>query len=436
MNGISASTDDNLDDPSPLPAVGIVATGSNTGSVVRTILRAEEHGYDSLVTYSGDRDTESVRFARKLGATVVDPTNGKAGEQIPRESLVEAARRRSYPGLIFQNEDCDRIDFVASEQIMESGSYCVDAVSEIRDAEPGTKTIVGIPAYNEAETISDVVTSVKPNADTVLVVDDGSDDETVERARQAGAEVIQHRTNRGYGKALQTLFEESANRGVEYLVTFDGDGQHNPEDIPNLLSAHEKQRADIVIGSRFVNTGETDAPLYRRFGVYTVNFLTNLSLGVLRPSSWIKDTQSGFRSYSAPAIQSLAENTSISERMGASTDILYHAHHYGYSVSEVGTSVSYDVEDTSHHGPVTHGYLLIKNILKTVETERPMTAIGLPGIVSLVFGVGFGYRTVTNYIATDTFPGGIALTATFFILFGTFTLFTSLILHSLNQHLD
>jgi hypothetical protein len=108
----------------------------------------------------------------------------------------------------------------------------------------------------------------------------------------------------------------------------------------------------------------------------------------------------------------------------------------GYEIEEAPTTVDYDVEDASTHTPVEHGITLIMNLVQTVEEERPISVIGIPGFVSALLGIGFGYWTFSNYIATGTFPIGMALTASFFGLIGIFACFTAIILHSLNQHLD
>ena len=230
--------------------------------------------------------------------------------------------------------------------------------------------IVGIPAYNAAGTVGDVVSAALPHADLVLVVDDGSRDETAERAAAAGAEVVSHEENGGYGAALKTIFTEAAERGVDCLVVLDADGQHDTADIPRLVAARERAAADVVIASRFAEGGTTDAPLYRRFGLAVINLLTNVSLGTLR-SGRISDTQSGFRAYSARAVASLAEDDSIGDRMEASLDILYHVRGLGYDVTEVGTTITYDVEQASSDDPLSHGLELVSAILaRTVRFSR------------------------------------------------------------------
>jgi glycosyltransferase involved in cell wall biosynthesis len=237
---------------------------------------------------------------------------------------------------------------------------------------PDPETVlVGIPAYNEAAAVGDVVAAALPHAGVVLVVDDGSDDDTADVARRAGAEVVVHERNAGYGAALRTVFAEAARRGVAHLVVLDADGQHDAGDVPRLLAEQVAGGADIVVASRFVDGAETDAPLYRRAGLFVVNGLTNFALG---GASGIRvhDTQSGMRAYTGRAVASLSVDPTIGEGMGASTDILFHARDHGYAVAEVPTTVRYDVEDASTENPVTHGLGLVFNILRrSLRPGRP-----------------------------------------------------------------
>jgi len=228
---------------------------------------------------------------------------------------------------------------------------CIEAVLRIRTI------LVGVPAYNEEATIGRVVADTVEYADDVLVVDDGSTDRTAAVARAAGATVVEHAENRGYGAALKTTFEEANRRDVDHLVLLDGDGQHDATDILELVEEQRETDADIVIGSRFAEEAETEMRFYRRIGVELVNLATNLSLGLVRPRFWVRDTQSGFRAYNETAIASLAVDDS--------TDILYHARRQGYDIAEVGTTINYDVENANSHNPVVHGLELVGNILKT-----------------------------------------------------------------------
>ena len=292
---------------------------------------------------------------------------------------------------------------------------------------------VAIPAYNEGGSIARVVGQAREHADAVMVIDDGSADDTAVRAREAGAEVVTHKRNKGYGGALKTAFEEAHRRGADHLVILDGDGQHDPADIPRLVAHQRTQNAEIVIGSRYLGDRENTIPLYRRIGLWTVNFMTNLSMGSVRSGTRVRDTQCGFRTYDREAIRSLATDDTLGDHMGASTDILYHARRNGFVIDEVGTTVSYDVENGSSHNPLSHGLVLISNILRTIEREHPIASLGLPGTLSTFVGFSFAYWAIANFVQSGVFSIGLTMMAVFFTLAGIFACFTSIMLHALNQ---
>jgi len=307
--------------------------------------------------------------------------------------------------------------------------------SSVDSPETGT-VAAAVPAYNEAKTIADVVTQARQYVDTVFVVDDGSEDNTAGRAAEAGATVIEHSYNQGYGAALKTIFTEADERGIDRLVVLDGDGQHDPEDIPKLLEAQQTSSADIVIGNRFQDDADTDLPRYRHLGVLLITLLTNLSMGVVRPRSYIGDTQSGFRAYGRQPIETLARDTTVGDRMGASTDILHHAHRRDYEVEEVGTTITYDVDDANHYSPVRHGLQLVRNIVRTIKRERPILILGVPGVLVASGGIELGFLAFDYYSQTGVFPVKRTFLATIAALIGILACVTAIVLHSLNTISD
>jgi glycosyltransferase involved in cell wall biosynthesis len=424
--------DDNIVDRNL--AVGIVANEQNTDGVIRTILRAQERGCGVIVTYRRRGDIEAVRFANRLGAIIIEPSVPNPDTKDLRRSIKSHARELEFSGLVFQQEDCSRIDFPSSERQFEVGDFSVAAISEQSTEQEEEQLLVGIPAYNEADAISNVVQQALEYGDSVVVVDDGSKDRTSNAAREAGAIVVKHDTNRGYGASLKTLFKEAKRRNVDTLVVVDGDRQHDPAEIPCMVNHLRTTGAEIVIGSRFADDGQTDAPLYRRFGLGIINKLTNLSLGILRPRSWITDTQSGFRAYNRRAIKHLATAETISDGMGASVDILFHASYQDLTVKEIGAEISYDQDDINTHNPVRHGLIILRNIIRTVETKRPITAFGVPSFLIILFSTLFSYWTIVNYVNTGSFPYGLAIVSGFSLLVGIFSGFTAIILHALRLY--
>jgi len=188
-----------------------------------------------------------------------------------------------------------------------------------------------IPAYNEEDTIGSVIRKALKHVDVVIVCDDGSTDLTNLRAREAGAFVIRHEKNMGYGAALKTLFDAARAINPDIMIILDGDGQHDPDDIPSLIKPILSGEADIVVGSRFM--GKTRMPAYRGIGIKLISLIVRLTA---YPD--LKDAQSGFRAYGRRAIRAIR----ITERgMGASTEILLKASSLGLRLKEVPVEVSY-----------------------------------------------------------------------------------------------
>lgn len=436
-------TDDTLarigkDQFADTPAIGFVARAANTSDLIRSLVRAKVHGHECLVVFDSNTPAEVIRLVMEVGATIVQSEGSTSDTESLRRQLVSAAREYNEAGIILAPEDCERIDYERSVASLESSErFGVQAVTQ----SPVTQrqrlaTLAVIPAYNESETIHDVVIEVSEYVDKVIVIDDGSRDDTAGIARDAGAEVIEHETNEGYGAAMQTAFSVAVDHGAETLVILDADGQHDASDIPKLVDRLETSDAEIVIGSRFVDGSISDLPIYRLVGLKAINAFTNLSMGVIRSRSWVSDTQSGFRAYGSKAIESLARDENLSNSMGASTDILHHAHEHNYPLAEVGTSISYEVANASSHNPVIHGLTLISSILRTVERKRPVAVFGVPGFFLTLLGIALGYWSIANYVSTQTFPGGVALGAAVTILAGLLSCFTAIILHSLTVHFD
>jgi glycosyltransferase involved in cell wall biosynthesis len=150
------------------------------------------------------------------------------------------------------------------------------------------RTCVLIPAFNEAPHIANIVERARAHVETVIVIDDGSDDGTAEIARTAGATCLQLRTNCGKALALRTGISHARERNFTHVVTLDGDGQHLPEDIPVMLRVAEETGADLIIGARSFDRALM--PGARYFSNVIGSRLASALVG-----SEIRDSQSGFR---------------------------------------------------------------------------------------------------------------------------------------------
>ena len=171
---------------------------------------------------------------------------------------------------------------------------------------PELRRLAVVPARNEEEAVGGVVQELRefdPTLD-VVVIDDGSSDATAERAAAAGAAVVSLPFNLGIGGAVQTGFKYALAHGYDTVIRLDGDGQHDPQQIPNLLEPLERGDADVVIGSRFANgngNGDYRPPFARRAGIRWFARLVSL---LTRQK--MTDTTSGFQCVNARAIRLFA----------------------------------------------------------------------------------------------------------------------------------
>ena len=222
--------------------------------------------------------------------------------------------------------------------------------------------MIGIPAYNEEKNIAILISKLKKITDSIIVCDDGSTDLTAEIAEKMGAKVVKHERNKGYGGAIKTIFSHAGKMDADVLVTFDADGQHRIEDIEKVLGPIKNNKADMVIGSRFLNSQKI--PKYRKAGIKAITELTNIAGGTK-----ITDSQSGFRAYNKKILEVIKPTDS---GMGISTEIIIKAHKAGYKIAEVPITILY-AGDTSTHNPVSHGSSVVFSTLKYAAIERPLT---------------------------------------------------------------
>jgi UDP-N-acetylglucosamine---dolichyl-phosphate N-acetylglucosaminyltransferase len=194
------------------------------------------------------------------------------------------------------------------------------------------RVIVVVPAYNEERTIVGVIRGLKRRGFTrLIVVDDGSSDRTGELASREGVIRLRHILNRGLGGALGTGISAALRLGAEVIVTFDADGQHDPNDIVRLLEPIERGEAEVVIGSRMLNP--TGMPYRRRFANWIANVVTYLLFG-----GWTTDSQSGLRAFSG---QAAARMQIMTNGMEVSSEIIAEAVRNRLKRKEVPVKVIY-----------------------------------------------------------------------------------------------
>ena len=222
------------------------------------------------------------------------------------------------------------------------------------------KIIAVIPCLNEEHFINDVVVKTIKHVDRVVVVDDGSKDATARVAQEAGAEVISHPHRQGAGAATRTGFETALKLGADIVVTLDGDGQHNPEEISRLLAPILKGRADLVIGSRFLDPA-TNMPAYRKLGIDTITWLFNWGSPVR-----VTDSQSGFRAHS----RKLLEAVKITRKdFSFSIEVLVKCRRLGLVIAEVPISCLYHAKGSTMD-PLSHGIAVVWSVFRHRFTKK------------------------------------------------------------------
>lgn len=203
-----------------------------------------------------------------------------------------------------------------------------------------------VPTYNNGHTIIDVLRRIEPFAHYIIVVNDGSTDDTMQLLGEApveGLSVVSYEHNRGKGHALMKGFERALQQGFDYAITIDSDGQHYPEDIPLLLAAHDEQREALVVGCR--NLTEENMPRQNTFANRFSNFWFRLQTGVK-----LGDTQSGYRLY---PLRRLSMRWWITPRYEAELELLVYSAWHGTPIASTPVRVYYppEGERVSHFRP-------------------------------------------------------------------------------------
>lgn len=193
------------------------------------------------------------------------------------------------------------------------------------------KLVVVIPAYNEEKHIADVVKKTKKYTNKVLVINDGSSDKTEALAKKAGAQVITHKQNKGYGASLINGINHALKMKPDYIITLDGDGQHNPNDIPKFLHVFDMS-VDLVSGSRFLGK-QPKCSWKRRMGIKALTLLAFIVSDL-----HMSDVQSGFRGYKASMLRKIKLKDT---QMGFSVELPIKAKKLGYKFMEIPIEIKF-----------------------------------------------------------------------------------------------
>jgi glycosyltransferase involved in cell wall biosynthesis len=243
-------------------------------------------------------------------------------------------------------------------------------------ATEGRGMLVVIPAFNEEASVAAVVREVLAHGYDVVVVDDGSQDDTPREAAMAGAAVLRLGLNIGVGGALRCGFRYAIDNGYSQVVQCDGDGQHDPSQIGCLAEAAAAQGADLLIGSRFSGTGGFEASGSRRIAMRALSRVASKAAG--RP---ITDATSGFRLIREPLLSEFARHYPTSY-LGDTFEVLVAAARAGYVVAEAPITMRARTGGRPSAGKLASVQFLTRVVLvlllKTSQPFRPRPAIDRP----------------------------------------------------------
>jgi glycosyltransferase involved in cell wall biosynthesis len=290
------------------------------------------------------------------------------------------------------------------------------------DVLDGINVVVIIPAYNEERFIGSVVLRVKKYVETVIVIDDGSTDQTAEIATEAGAFVVQHAENQGKGTAVNSGLQKALEFSPDVVVMIDADGQHIPSELPDVVGPIVQGEADIVVGSRYLEN-RSEVPKHRIWGHRVFNFLTRAASG-----THVSDSQSGFRAFSPKALNTISFN---SNGFSVESEMQFMAKEYDLKVKEVPITIQYT--DPPKRSVLKHGLSVFNGILRLVGQYRPLLFFGLPGFLIMIFGFGWGIWVVDIYRRYRSLAVGYAMISVLLVVVGMVGVSTGIILHSLRS---
>jgi glycosyltransferase involved in cell wall biosynthesis len=279
-----------------------------------------------------------------------------------------------------------------------------------------------LPAFNEELVIGSIVIRTKQYVNHVIVVDDGSSDRTAEVAKLAGAEVIHLEYNTGKAYAILLGLRRARETGCTVAVMLDADGQHNPKEIQRVAGLVIAGKADLVIGSRFLEKNG-GIPAYRQVGQKILDLFTNMGA-----KTNVTDSQSGFRALSRKALENLDFK---SDGYNIESDMIHHFSSLGFSIMEVPISVHYDVPNKHKKHPVTHGVGVLSRLINLISYRRPLLLFGITGFALIVIGVAAEIWVFTELYNSGPFHYILAIMSSSVVILGMLLMVTGLLLNTL-----
>lgn len=282
-----------------------------------------------------------------------------------------------------------------------------------------------IPAFNEERFIGSVVLQARRYAMQVIVVDDGSQDNTALVAADAGAEVVPMERNSGKASALAAGFAAARSFRPDVVVVLDADGQHRPEELPLVVRPVLTGEADIVVGSRYLeNTSQV--PRHRVLGHWLFNLLTGSASGLT-----VSDSQSGYRAFSPQALEALSFR---SEGFSVESEMQFIASDSRLRLVEVPITIRYT--DKPKRSVLVHGVAVLNGVLRMIGQYRPLLFFGVTGILLMSVGVGLGLWVVERFRQVHQLAIGYALISVMLSILGLVLTSTGVTLHSMRGLLN
>ena len=237
------------------------------------------------------------------------------------------------------------------------------------------KIVIVIPAHNEASSIANVVKQALTYTELVIVVDDGSTDSTAKIAKHKGAIVQRHEKNKGKAAALNTGFQKARGFSPDAVVAIDADGQHLPGDIFKVLAPIVRDKADMVVGSRYLQN-TSNVSLSRKWGHRALKLITRFLSGIA-----VDDSQCGYRSFSPKALNVMHFR---SDGFSVESEMQFLAGKHCLRVKDVSITIQYPHKPK--RSAEKQGLSVLLGDLKLTMHYRPLLFFGLPGLI--LFGTG------------------------------------------------